>query len=251
MRQTIAVLWVILCLTFSVSAWASASDSTLRALEGENILVTTTSGQTHEGALFTFDEDLLVVVDDEGNVHELQRDAVEKVQLPQKTPAAASSKSAEVEHTHAASPPQTGENTPQHVSEPATVMDRDAQANARADYLRHQRELERTGSAYRISGGIITGLGALHAFAAMTSLAITGPHWDMTWHEGKDRDSLRTGAIITAVVGTAVTAAGAALIVVGNKKRRKAQDAHQKTFDLSLSPQFSQRGGGAEMQLRF
>lgn len=244
MRPMNAVLWIVLCLTFSVSAWASPSNSTLRALEGERVRVTTASDQTHEGILLTFNDQQLTVVDSEGNVHELERNTVEKVQLPQKTHAAAPSKSADAEVAQAV------ESAPQRATESGSVMERDAQAKARADFLREQRELERTGSAYRISGGVVTGVGALTAFSAMMSLAITGPHMD-TWREERSRDTLRTGAVITAVVGTAITASGVGLIVMGNNKRRRARATYQKSFDLSLSPQFSARGGGAEMHLRF
>lgn len=236
MRRIIAVLWVTLGLTFSMSAWASPSDSTLRALEGESVRVTMTSDQTHEGVLYTFDDQQLTVVDSEGDVHELQRDVVEKVQLPRKT--------------HGATPPQTVEGTSQRVTESDTVMERDAQAKARADFLRVQHDLERTGAAYRISGGIITGVGALTAFSAMMSLAISGPHY-LNYGGEKSRDTLRTGPVITAVVGTAITASGVGLIVMGNNKRRRAKARYEKSFEYSLSPQFSARGGGAEMRLRF
>lgn len=252
MQRMIAVLCVALGLTLSMSAWASPSDSTLHALEGESVRITTTADQKHEGVLYSFDAQQIVVVDHEGNVLELQRNALEKIQLPQKTHAAAPSKSDEAERTHASSPPQSvaAEDTPQRASESATVMEHDARAKARADFLREQRDLERTGSAYRISGGVITGVGALTAFSAMMSLAITGPHTE-TWGGGKSRDTLRTGAVITAVVGTAITASGVGLIVMGNNKRRRAKANYERSLEYSLSPQFNARGGGAEMRLRF
>src|SRR5699024_4556973 len=87
---------------------------------------------------------------------------------------------------------------------------------ARANFLKEQRQLERTGSAYRISGGVITGVGALTAFSALMSLAIGGTHWSTV----RTRDTLNKGAVITALVGTAMAGAGTGLIIAGNKKRR-------------------------------
>lgn len=247
-RQIIVSLWIILCLTFSVSAWASPSDSTLRALEGESVRITVASGQTHECVLLTFDDQLLTIVDSEGNVNELERDEVEKVQLPQTTSTPARSSSDQ--DVHATASPQTTETPSTHLSEANTVMEQDAREKARADFRREQRTLERTGSAYRISGGILTGVGALTAFSSMLSLGISGAH-DLDWRDEKTRDTLRRGAVMTAVVGTAITAAGVTLIVVGNKRRKNARDAYTKAFDISLSPQFSTHGGGAELRLRF
>lgn len=240
MRPMNAVLWVIVCLTFSVSAWANPSDRMLHALEGETIRVTTNTDNTYQGELYAFDDEVVILLDDVANLKEIPRNSVENIQL-----------SGVIAGTSSAAAPQNTQQSSKSVeskdSESVLQNQPIPHAHARTDFLYEQRQLERVGSAYRISGGVVTGVGALTAFSSLMSLAIGGTHWSTE----RSRDTLNKGAVITAIVGTGITAAGTGLIIAGNNKRRRAKQTYKKSFDYSLAPDIGIRGGGAKLTLQF
>lgn len=232
MRRILVMFFVMAGLFLSTLAWASPSDRVLHALENETIRVTTNTDNTYQGELYAFDDEVVILLDDAANLKEIQRDKVEGVQLSNVTTSPASPTADDA----ASSKDSNGAKSP-----------KSAQEQARAAFLNEQRELERTGSAFRISGGIVTGVGAVMALSMVTSLGLGGTHWS----EPKSRDTLRTGVVTTAIIGTAIAAAGTGLIVLGNKKRRRAKATYEESFNYSLSPQFNGRGGGAELRLNF
>lgn len=240
MRHSFMIFFALMVLSVSLCAWAAPSDRVLHALEGETIRVTTNTDNTYQGELYAFDDEVVILLDDVANLKEIPRNRVENIQL-----------SGVVTGTSSASAPQNAQQS----SKSAESEDREnvlqnqpmPHAHARTDFLYEQRQLERVGSAYRISGGVVTGVGALTAFSSLMSLAIGGTHWSTE----RSRDTLNKGAVITAIVGTGITAAGTGLIIAGNNKRRRAKQTYKKSFDYSLAPDIGIRGGGAKLTLQF
>lgn len=240
MRHSFTIFFALMVLSFSLCAWAAPSDRMLHALEGEIIRVSTNTDNTYQGELYAFDDDVVILLDDVANLKEIQRSSIVNVKLAgatAKTSSATTSKDA----------PQSSKSAAGGDDQSVLQHQPTSQTQARTDFLYEHRQLERIGSAYRISGGVIAGVGALTAFSSLMSLAIGGTHWSTD----RNRDTLNKGAVISAIVGTAIAGAGTGLIIAGNTKRRRAKAAYKKSFDYALTPAIRLDGGGAQFTLQF
>lgn len=215
------------------AAWAVAqpSDSMLRALTNKDIQITTDEG-TRRGTLIGFDEQSVIVADKDDNVLELSRETVESIRL--RTADDASSKT----------------SSAQHSSNDATT-DAEQRKELHAQLQLERRQLERTGAGLRIPGGIVTGVGGITAFSSLVVMAVEGVHYEGYDRESRGRDTLRTGVVTSTIVGVGMVAAGVGLIIAGNKRRKRAIDAHEKSLSYTISPSFNAKGGGATLEMKF
>lgn len=251
MRSLISWSFFAFTLVITSFAYAQLSNTALDAVLKDDVEVTTTQG-TERGTLIRYTDDTLVLLDSDQSVIEIPREDVQKLRLPSASSASKSEKPAP-------NPVRPSQDARAEAEAPATVAasspvsHTDQQRALRREFEQQRRSVERTGAAYRIPGGVLTGLGSLIAFSSLTSLAVTGTHESYYYagYEEKSRESLRSGAVTSAVVGAGIAAAGVGLIVAGNKKRRRAREAYDNAFSTSVQPMIQAGGGGATLHLQF
>lgn len=246
--QKFVSLLVLLLFVFSASlALAQPSDSTLSALTDKVVQITTSEG-VQQGVVIGFDDQSIIVADRENNVVELSREGVEGVRLVAAGDASSKATSASTGTSPSAS---NSDGVSLSVSPSVIPSDVEQRRELHAHLLQERREVERTGLGLRIPGGIITGAGGIVAFASLVNMAVEGVHYEWVSSGERGRDTLRTGVITSTVVGMGMAAAGVGLIVAGNKQRKRAIDAYEKSLSYSISPSFNAKGGGATLELKF
>lgn len=194
------------------------------------------------------------MLDSENSIREIPRENIESIRLIRETqPIPDTQVNLHPEHTQAA---ELAKEPVHDVSPHGALFQSEQRQLLHREIEALRRRIERIGAPYRISGGILTGVGSLVAFSALTSLAVSGTHHEYYGYygyssDGSSREDLRTGAITAAVVGAGITAAGVVLIVTANTKRRRALKAHNQDFSYTLSPHIYHPGAGASLRMQF